>query len=66
MEPRTSLTSLRVLGFGMAAAAVVLTVLASLLSRNNPAVVAPLAMTLPFVAMAVLDGFAASRRERRA
>jgi hypothetical protein len=61
MESRTSLTTLRVLGFGMAAAAVVLTALASFLSRHNPAVVAPLAMSLPFIAVAVLDAVASDR-----
>ena len=65
MESRTSLSTLRVLGFGMAAAAVALTLLASLVSHHNPAVVAPVAMTLPFFAVAVLDAFAANRREHR-
>ena len=66
METRTSLSSLRVLGFSMAGAAVALTALVSLLSRGNPAVVAPVAMTLPFIAVAVLDAFAANRRGRNA
>ena len=61
MEPRTSLTTLRVLGFGMAAAAVGLTLLASFLSRHSPAVVAPLAMSLPFIVVAVLDAEASHR-----
>jgi len=61
MAPRTSLRSLRLLGFGMAAATILLTVVASLLTRHNPAVVAPLAMLLPFVVVAVLDGVANHR-----
>jgi F0F1-type ATP synthase membrane subunit a len=56
-----SIHSLRLLGFGMAAATIVLTVLASLLTRHNPAVVAPLAMVLPFVTVVVLDGLVGER-----
>jgi hypothetical protein len=59
--PTTSLRSLRVLGFGMAAATIALTVVVSLITRHNPAVVAPLAMLLPFVVVAVLDGVANNR-----
>jgi len=61
LAPRTSLRSLRLLGFGMAAATIVLTLVVSLIARHNPAVVAPLAMLLPFVAVAVLDGVANHR-----
>ncbi|HMI93409.1 MAG TPA: hypothetical protein VK509_18685 [Polyangiales bacterium] len=45
----------------MAAATIVLTLVVSLIARHNPAVVAPLAMLLPFVAVAVLDGVANHR-----
>jgi hypothetical protein len=65
MANRMSIHSLRLLGFGMAAATIGLTVLASLLTNHNPAVVAPLAMVLPFVTVAVLDGIV-GQPERKA
>ena len=60
MENRLSLSALRVLGFGLAGAAVALTAVAAVFSNGHPAIMAP-ALALPFVAVAVLDGFAGNR-----